>query len=335
MQLAESQQQQFSQLVNQYRLAQRQGSDTGEILTAMARLDAAKVALLDSLKTANPFIAKTLALRTYLGYQSQPELAKIYSSEAEYFAKAYFRFVDFSDPAYNHIPDIHQAFRTYTYTLTRLGLSSQSQLQYIQDILAQIPAGSKAHKMALLGATAGLKGNNDDAYVQLAQAFIDQYGGEQGTVAAQLHQDVQSLRAQLVGGQAPEIHLPTPEGDSLRLSDLRGKVVLIDFWASWCGPCRRENPHVVRLYNKYKDKGFEILGVSLDRNKQSWVKAIEKDGLSWKHVSDLKYWQSEAARTYGVNAIPHTVLVDAEGKIIGKKLRGQALENKLAEIFGQ
>ena len=135
------------------------------------------------------------------------------------------------------------------------------------------------------------------------------------------------------GSQAPEIAMETPDGDMLRLSDLRGKYVLIDFWASWCRPCRVENPRVVALYNEYKDENFEILGVSLDRDKAAWVKAIEQDNLEWKHVSDLQFWNSEAAQAYGVTAIPHTVLVDPQGEIIARDLRGDALENKLEELF--
>jgi len=136
------------------------------------------------------------------------------------------------------------------------------------------------------------------------------------------------------GAQAPEISLNTPEGEILKLSDLKGKYVLVDFWASWCKPCRIENPNVVKAYNKYKDKGFEILGVSLDRDKNRWLQAIAADGLTWKHVSDLKYFQSEAALTYGVSAIPYTVLIDKEGKIIAQNLRGPSLERKLEELFG-
>lgn len=138
-----------------------------------------------------------------------------------------------------------------------------------------------------------------------------------------------------VGEPAPDITLPTPEGKPLSLSDLRGKVVLIDFWASWCKPCRAENPNVVRVYEQYKDQGFEILGVSLDRSKDAWTQAIQQDNLTWKHVSDLKFWNSEAAQQYGVSAIPYTVLVDREGNIIAERLRGGNLEAKLAEVFGQ
>lgn len=136
-----------------------------------------------------------------------------------------------------------------------------------------------------------------------------------------------------IGGLAPDIRLPSPEGDTLALSALRGKVVLIDFWAGWCSPCRKENPNLRRIYRKYKPYGFEIFGVSLDKTRESWLGAVASDSISWPQVSDLKYWQSEAASTYQVTSIPHTVLLDREGRIIARKLRGEALEQKLEEIF--
>jgi peroxiredoxin len=136
------------------------------------------------------------------------------------------------------------------------------------------------------------------------------------------------------GNMAPELTLNTPEGATVSLSSLKGKIVMIDFWASWCKPCRQENPNVVKIYNKYKNSGFEILGVSLDENKDKWVDAIKQDALPWPHISDLKGWQSAAAQVYGIQSIPFTVLVDKDGKIIDKNLRGELLENKLKEIFG-
>lgn len=136
-----------------------------------------------------------------------------------------------------------------------------------------------------------------------------------------------------IGQPAPEIALNNPEGKEIRLSSLRGKYVLIDFWASWCGPCRRENPNIVRMYNKFKGKDFEIFGVSLDKERDQWLKAIKDDGLTWTHVSDLKFWQSSVVPLYRIQGIPMTVLLDKNGIIIDKNLRGQALEDRLAELL--
>jgi thiol-disulfide isomerase/thioredoxin len=135
------------------------------------------------------------------------------------------------------------------------------------------------------------------------------------------------------GAMAPNMKLPTPEGDSVELHSLRGKVVLIDFWASWCGPCRKENPYVREIYAKYKDKGFEIYGVSLDNNKAYWEFAIAKDSLPWVHVSDLKLWQSEAAVLYDVHGIPQTYLLDRDGRIYKVGLRSHELEAVLEYLL--
>jgi peroxiredoxin len=145
------------------------------------------------------------------------------------------------------------------------------------------------------------------------------------------------LKAVALGAVAPEFAEADTSGKVINLSSFRGQYVLIDFWASWCGPCRRENPNVVKAYNHYKGQKFTILGVSLDKPnaKDKWLAAIHKDGLTWTHVSDLKFWDSKAAGLYAVRGIPQNFLLDPNGKIIAKNLRGDDLEDKLAEIFGK
>ena len=138
-----------------------------------------------------------------------------------------------------------------------------------------------------------------------------------------------------IGTIAPDFTQKTPQGADLSLSSLQGQVVLLDFWASWCKPCRLENPAIVAAYNKYRSKGFTVLSVSLDKERNAWMNAIAQDGLIWpNHASDLQFWNNAAAREYGVSSIPAAFLIDENGVIIGRDLRGNALEEKLAEVLG-
>ncbi len=162
------------------------------------------------------------------------------------------------------------------------------------------------------------------------QTVVKQFRESTGNAQPQPPQ--QSATA-AVGSMAPEITMPDVNGKNFSLSSLKGKYVLVDFWASWCGPCRMENPNVVEAYNKYRNKNFTILGVSLDKTKEAWVKAIKEDGLTWNHISDLKFWNSEAVTLYGFNGIPYNVLIDPAGKIIANNLRGSELERKLGEVL--
>ncbi len=145
---------------------------------------------------------------------------------------------------------------------------------------------------------------------------------------------LERMKAVKIGQKYTDFGLATPEGEVLNISDVHdGNVLLIDFWASWCGPCRRANPELVEIYHEYHDRGLDILGVSLDRDSASWVKAIADDQLDWNHISDLKYWDSEGAELYGVSAIPHSVLIDRNGIIAAKELNGQELRDAIESLL--
>lgn len=151
----------------------------------------------------------------------------------------------------------------------------------------------------------------------------------------QIKANVKQMKATAVGQKFTDFEMQTPEGEKVKLSDYvgKGKLVLVDFWASWCGPCRREMPNLVDLYAKYKNKNFEIVGVSLDQSGEAWKNAIKQLNISWPQMSDLKYWDCEGAKLYAVSSIPHTVLIDKDGTILARGLAGEALQEKLAEVI--
>ena len=218
----------------------------------------------------------------------------------------------------------------------------QAKIQAIQEAYAKLMTDAQAKETELIKA-------NPDSYVStfvivsgMGQMEYEQLKerynllGEKAKASAQgkaIAAQIAKLESTAIGQIAPNFTITTPEGESISLYDIKGKVKLIDFWASWCGPCRGENPHVVEIYKEYHPKGLEIFGVSLDNNKEAWVKAIADDGLVWKHGSDLKGWQSASAQLYSVSGIPHTVLLDENNKIIAKNLRGDELKQKIAELL--
>jgi len=323
----------FNQAISMIRSA---GGDATKIKTAeaeMALVDAARKKLLTETTVKSPFLGNFVGLYTYLSYQNNQ---KAYKNEIEYFGNEFFAFANLADPHYARIPFLYDKVRQYTQTLTQVNQPNQVQESFSNRLLSQAPQGTRTHKCVLAGIMNGYQqGKNEALFAKYGEMYLVAYGNQNPDVIAQLTQQVKQAKGFATGGAAPDFAMNQLDGTELKLSDLRGKVVLVDFWASWCGPCRKVNPEIVALYAKYKDQGFEILGVSLDRNQAAWEKAIAADNLTWYHVSDLKGWQNAAAQLYGVRSIPQTLLLDAEGKIIARNLKGPALEAKLRTLFAE
>lgn len=322
----------FSVAMRAYNTAVKANDETtkAEEAAKLAELDAKKRALLEDTKSTYPLLARVVAMNTYLSYVADNKGR--FQNELDYFVNTYFQFVDFEDTGYGDLPWTYEGNRNFARTLAS-AIPGEQLTTILEQVYSRWPEGSRAQLFAMSGGFASLREAKHAAALPLADMIIERFGKQYAKEVAAIEQQASGLRTFAIGAEAPDFEGPNPAGESISLSSLRGKVVLIDFWASWCGPCRKENPNVVRLYEQYKTKGFEILGVSLDKTQSRWEQAIEADNLTWLHISDLQGWKSKYAQQYGVSSIPQTVLLDAEGKILARNLRGAALANKLREIF--
>lgn len=217
--------------------------------------------------------------------------------------------------------DLNEKLQNYPFDFLKDHNDNYFSLSLIENILKTNPVEFK---------------DIDSAYENLTDDIKNSFYGQMvGSKINAIKKQNEGLAMLEVGKEAPDFTAPDTDGNPLSLYKIRGKATIIDFWASWCAPCRRENPNVVKVYEKYHDKGLEIISVSLDKpgQKDKWLKAIEDDKLNWHHVSNLQYFQDPVAQQYNIQSIPATYILDAEGKIVAKSLRGQALEDKIAEML--
>lgn len=314
------------QLSALYRALPQQVSDTLAKKALEKRLDS-----LFSRAAQSP----NLAVRLYAPFYRAPSYkpGSTPQSSWENLIQSVWADIALTDERLAGLPELFGRFQ-YTWQVALALIPEDSLLSYLSrwPELNKAPRAIQKNAIVALLAASQQSGRSD-LFLSAAELFVK--GFPEDERKAQLESLLSAEGSLRKGQPAPDIALPDTGGRLRKLSELRGRWVLIDFWASWCRPCRMENPNVVRLYQEYHPKGFEIFGVSLDQQREAWLRAIEQDRLTWIHVSDLKGWQNAAAQLYRVNGIPYTVLIDPEGRIVAKGLRGPALEEKLRAIYGE
>jgi thiol-disulfide isomerase/thioredoxin len=287
----------------------------------------------DSVIRSGSILAKVAILQGYRPYGTDSADKKKYPNEVSYFTANFIPEKVLKDSSYAYIPLLFDKAQFFVRQLVENDQDFDAITKQVDKMLAMSPKGTRHQMLFLQGLISGAASmQNVDLYVHFADLFIERF--PTNLKSEKLKGDVAKYGQLRIGKPAPDIVANDKDGKPLKLSSLKGKIVLIDFWASWCGPCRRENPNVVRIYNRFKDKGFEIYSYSLDQDKNAWLKAITDDKLIWpSHSSDLMGWRSPGSGAYGVTGIPFTVLLDRKGNILAKGLRGQQLEQKLENLF--
>ena len=322
----------FMGLLNNYRTAASNPLLVSDLDSKMKRLDQRKKKLIDSLRINNPLLHRYAQPLIYYSYQHNK--LNLMQTEQMYFVENYLKQVDYRDSLAYQFTTFHETHKNYATNINQMGLNQQQQIDYLTQALRKMSTGTNNHRTALFAIALGNMGVNETNFIHFSKKYLELYTKNNTIMANFFAQRIAELKGKTPGEEITEITEVNPEGKTISTKSFKGKVLLIDFWASWCGPCRRVNPHLVQLYNKYKSAGFEVLGVSLDKSKDAWVQAIQQDGLTWSHVSDLGFWQSKWAKAYGVSSIPYAVLVDKEGKLIAAGIQPQELDQKLAQLFG-
>jgi peroxiredoxin len=228
---------------------------------------------------------------------------------------------------------MQQAQAQQNYNMYQEAYNKQMRLNYETGNKLRLFVSENSTYLAAISAIQKLDPEQDMALFEKIAVDLKQKAGD-SEVYTDLLNRIESTKRLMPGAIMDDITLPTPSGKTMQLSEVKGKLILVDFWASWCKPCRAENPNVVKAYKQFKSKGFEIVGISLDQEKGPWLSAIDTDGLKWAQMSDLKGWESAAARQYNITSIPMSFLIDSERRIVAKNLRGEELSRKIAEVLG-